>query len=193
LSYLQKKIEMKQLLLLITLLFCIQLQAQTYIKYNPVPNIFGAINLGVETSIGKKTSFSFDILTSPWDINGKPRKFIFFVPEVRYHFKEQYKGFYAGGHVGYVQYNSQKWDYDWVPDYYQQGFGYFIGSTLGYQLPISKKWNLDIFVGGGWQEGFYKGYDGATGERIDGATDWNISGDWYLYRGGVMISYKIGG
>ena len=62
---------------------------------------------------------------------------------------------------------------------------------MGYQLPIAKKWNLDFFVGGGWQEGFYKGYDGATGERVDGATHWNISGDWYLYRGGVMISYKL--
>ena len=99
---------MKKIVLFFTFIFCVQLQAQTFIKYNPVPNFVGAINLGVETSIGKKTTFSFDILTSPWDINGKPRKFIFFVPEVRYHFKEKYKGFYAGGHMAYVQYNTQK-------------------------------------------------------------------------------------
>jgi len=176
--------------LLVAIFLSCQLQAQTYIKYNPVPNFFGAINLGVETSIGKKTSFSFDILTSPWDINGKPRKFIYFVPEVRYHFKEQYKGFYAGGHVAFTMYDAQKWTYDEL-GWNHEGFGYIFGATLGYQLPIAKKWNLDFFIGGGWQEGFYKAYSIETGERVDGATHWNISGDWYLYRGGVMISYKI--
>nr|WP_315149760.1 DUF3575 domain-containing protein [uncultured Flavobacterium sp.] len=181
---------MKKTVLLFTFIFCVQLQAQTYIKYNPVPNIYGVINLGVETSIGKKTTFSFDILTSPWDYKGKPRKFVFFVPEVRYHFQEKYKGFYAGGHMAYVQYYSQKWGYDYSPNYYQKGFGYLLGATVGYQLPIAKKWNLDFFIGGGWQEGYYKGYNG-EGERGDGATNWNISGDWYLYRGGVMVSYKI--
>ena len=178
-------------ILFFAIVLCFQTQAQTFIKYNPVPNFFGVINLGVETSIGKKTTFSFDILTSPWDYKGKPRKFIFFIPEIRYHFKEKFKGFYVGGHMGYVQYNSQKWNYDYLPDYYQQGFGYLLGATVGYQLPIAKKWNLDFFVGGGWQEGYYKGYDGVTGDRTDGATHWNISGDWYPYRGGVMVSYKL--
>ena len=181
----------RKTMLLVAIFLSCQLHAQTYIKYNPVPNFVGAINLGVETSIGKKTTFSFDILTSPWDYKGEPRKFIYFVPEVRYHFKEKFKGFYAGGHMSYVQYNSQKWNYDYLPNYYQQGFGYLLGATLGYQLPLSKKWNLDFFIGGGWQEGFYKGYDLETGERVDGATNWNISGDWYLYRGGVMVSYKL--
>jgi len=181
----------KKITLIFTLVVCLQLQAQTFIKYNPLPNFVGAVNLGVETSVGKKATFSFDILTSPWDYQGQPRKFIYFVPEVRYHFNEKYKGFYLGGHMAYVQYNTQKWNYDYLPNYYQQGFGYIIGATLGYQLPIAKKWNLDFFIGGGWQEGYYKGYDGVTGERIDGAVHWNRSGDWYLYRGGLMIAYKI--
>ena len=181
---------MKKTVLFFTFIFCVQLQAQTFIKYNPVPNFVGAINLGVETSIGKKITFSFDILTSPWDYNGKPRKFIFFVPEVRYHFKQKYKGFYVGGHMAYLSYDAQKWNY--VDEgVYEQGMGYILGATLGYQLPIAKKWNLDFFIGGGWQEGFYKRYTIDTGERVDGATHWNISGDWYLYRGGVMVSYKL--
>ena len=181
---------MKKTLLFFTFIFCFASQAQTFIKYNPVPNFVGAINLGVETSIGKKTTFSFDILTSPWDYQGKHRKFIYFVPEVRYHFKEKYKGFYVGGHMAYLIYDSQKWTYEALGQY-QKGMGYLLGATVGYQLPIAKKWNLDFFVGGGWQEGFYKSYDLETGERMDGATHWNVSGDWYLYRGGVMISYKI--
>ena len=180
----------KKITLIFTLLVCLQLQAQTFIKYNPVPNFVGVVNLGVETSIGKKTTFSFDILTSPWDYKGKPRKFIYFVPEVRYHFKEKYNGFYVGGHMAYLMYDAQKWTKIEIGEY-QKGMGYLLGATLGYQLPISKKWNLDFFIGGGWQQGFYKSYNIETGERMDGAIQWNRSGDWYLYRGGVMISYKM--
>lgn len=181
---------MKRIILFFAFVFSLPFHSQTFVKYNPVPNFVGAINLGVETSIGKKTTFSFDVLTSPWDYDGKPRKFVFFVPEVRYHFKQKYNGFYAGGHVAFMMYDAQKWTYEEL-GIYHHGFGYLLGATLGYQLPISKKWNLDFFIGGGWQEGYYKSYDIETGVRQDGATHWNISGDWYLYRGGVMFSYKI--
>lgn len=185
-----KLTKIKNTILFFTIILCFQMKAQTFIKYNPVPNFVGVINLGVETSIGKKTTFSFDILTSPWDYNGKPRKFIYFVPEVRYHFKEKFKGFYVGGHMAYNQFDTQKWTYE-DSGIRQRGFGYLLGVTLGYQIPIAKNWNLDFFIGGGWQEGYYKRYDLETGERTDGATHWNISGDWYLYRGGVMVSYKL--
>ena len=51
---------------------------------------------------------------------------------------------------------------------------------------------LDFFVGGGWHQGYYHGYynDGTPG-RYEKAKHWNISGDWLLYRGGVMISYRL--
>jgi hypothetical protein len=32
-------------------------------------------------------------------------------PEVRYHFKEKYNGFYVGGHAGPDIYEIQKWNY----------------------------------------------------------------------------------
>lgn len=177
-------------ILFFAIIFCFQIQAQTFIKYNPVPNFFGAINVGVETSIGKKTTFSFDILTSPWDYKGEPRKFIYFVPEVRYFFKEKFKGFYAGGHAAFTVFDAQKWTYEEL-GVRHEGFGYIFGATIGYQLPVAKRWNLDFFVGGGWQQGFYNAYYIESGERYDKAEHWNISGDWYLYRGGVMVSYKL--
>ena len=186
----KKHTAFQKTILLFALTLCGQVQSQTFIKYNPVPNFVGAINLGVETSIGKKTTFSFDILTSPWDYDGKPRKFIYFVPEVRYHFNQKFKGFYAGGHAAFTVFDSQKWTYE-ESDWNQEGFGYIFGATIGYQLPIAKRWNLDFFIGGGWQQGYYKAYSIETGERVDKAVHWNISGDWYLYRGGVMVSYKL--
>jgi hypothetical protein len=50
---------------------------------------------------------------------------------------------------------------------------------------------IDCFLGGGWHQGFYKGYDLTTGERYDKAKNYNKSGESLPYRGGVMVSYKI--
>lgn len=86
--------------------------------------------------------------------------------EVRYHFKENYKGFYANGHVSYIQNKTQKGNTPYFPDYYQKEFGYLLGAAVEYQLPIAEKWNLDYFVRGVWQQGFYKGFSGATDERV---------------------------
>ena len=56
-----------------------------------------------------------------------------------------------------IYYNFQKWNY-LNTDKYEKGFGYFIGATIGYQVKINDKFNLDCFLGGGWHQGFYKGY-----------------------------------
>ena len=50
---------------------------------------------------------------------------------------------------------------------------------------------LDCFLGGGWHQGFYKGYLLSTGERYEHAENYNKSGEWLPYRGGVMVSYKL--
>jgi hypothetical protein len=50
---------------------------------------------------------------------------------------------------------------------------------------------LDCFVGGGNHQGFYKGYNIITGERYEKATNYNKSGEWLPYRGGVMVSYSL--
>ena len=76
-------------------------QSQTFVKANVFTTLLTIPNVGIETSIGKKTTFQFDILASPWkSINGKPRQFYTFTPEIRYHFNEKYNGFYVGGHIG---------------------------------------------------------------------------------------------
>ena len=50
---------------------------------------------------------------------------------------------------------------------------------------------LDVFLGGGNHQAFYKDYSLTTGERVDKAKDYNKSGEWLPYRGGVMVSYRI--
>jgi hypothetical protein len=47
--------------------------------------------VGIETSIGKKSTLQFDVLASPWkSINGKTKTVYMFIPtDCDYHFKEK--------------------------------------------------------------------------------------------------------
>jgi len=188
-----QKYLMKKLFALIVLLFCVQMQSQTFVKFNGATALLAIPNIGIETSIGEKTTFSADVMASFWEsFNGhSPMKFVTVTPEIRYHFKEKYNGFYAGAHIGFDKYEIQKWNY-WDSNHYEDGFGYRLGATVGYNLKLSDKFLLDFFVGGGWHQGFYHGYynDGTPG-RYEKAVHWNKSGEWLPYRGGVMISYKL--
>ncbi len=179
-------------ILLGTLIFAATFaNAQTYIKANAVTTLLTIPNIGIETSIGEKSTFQFDITASLWKtINGNPAQLYVFTPEYRYHFKEKFNGFYAGAHVGGTVYNFQKWNY-WKTDNYEEGVGYMMGATLGYQKKIKDRIVLDFFLGGGWHQGFYKGYKVSTGERYDKAIKYNKSGEWFPYRGGVMLSYRL--
>lgn len=182
---------MKKLFIVSFLFLSVVSQSQTYVKVNAVTTLLTVPNVGIETSIGKKSTFQFDITASFWkSINGKPAQFYIFIPEYRYHFREKYNGFYVGGHVGGTFYNFQKWNY-FNTDNYEKGVGYMVGATVGYQKKIKERFLLDFFIGGGNHQGFYKGYLISTGERVDGAKNYNRSGEWLPYRGGIMISYKL--
>ena len=94
------------LLLVVTTSF-----GQTYVKFNGATALVGVPNIGIETSIGEKLTFSFDVMASFWKsfAGQNPMQFYTFTPEVRYHFKEKYKGWYFGGHIGPDIYKIQKW------------------------------------------------------------------------------------
>lgn len=182
---------MKKIVYIIILIYTIPSQCQTYIKANVFTTLLTAPNIGIETSVGKKTTLQVDILALPWkSINGIPRQFYTLTTEFRYNFKEQNNGFYIGAHIGASKYNFQKWNY-LKTDYYEIGHGYFIGSTIGYKAKINDKFYLDCYLGGGWHQGFYKGYLISSGERYETAQHYNKSGEWLPYRGGVMVSYKL--
>jgi hypothetical protein len=179
----------------IIFLFILSINAhsQTYIKFNAFSALALVPNLGVETSIGQKTTFSFDVMASFWEsFDGKkPMKFATYTPEIRYHFKEKYNGFYAGGHIGFDTYELQKWGY-WDSNMYETGIGYRVGATIGYNKKLSDKFLLDIFIRGGWHQGFYKGhYNDGTPGSYETAKKYNKSGEWLPYGGGIMISYKL--
>lgn len=182
----------KAILFSYILLFSFAGSAQTYIKINGMSALVSVPQIGIETSIGAKSTFNIDIFASLWkSFDGKPMQAIMLTPEYRYHFKEKYNGLYIGAHTGPDIYKLQKWNY-WGTNLYEKGIGYRIGATIGYQKKLNDKFVLETFIGGGWHQGFYKGYytDGTPG-RYESAENFNKSGEWLPYRGGIMISYKI--
>jgi hypothetical protein len=188
-----KIISMKKLFLFVILLFSIYSNGQTYIKANAITALIAIPNIGIETSIGKKSTFQFDVLASFWkSINGNPYQFYTFTPEYRYHFREKFNGFYAGAHIAYDIYNITKWNYIDL-GVHEIGIGYEMGATIGYEKKINDKFLLDVFLGGGHHQGFYHSYYIETGKRWeqDKAVGYNKSGEWLPYRGGIMISYRI--
>ncbi|OWP79130.1 hypothetical protein BWK62_00295 [Flavobacterium oreochromis] len=171
--------------------FAINIYSQTTIKGN-ISTIVGIPQVGIETKIGQKLTFQADVMASLWEsVNNAPQKFIIFIPEVRYHFNTLEKGFYIGGHIGGSSYKMQKWNYI-NSGKYQEGYSLLLGATIGFKVPINNSFSIDLFVGGGSQQGFYKGYYLETGERYETADNFNKSGEWLPYRGGVMICYKLG-
>ena len=92
---------------------------------------------------------------------------------------------------GLYQYTPESPIYK-ASDLYQNGYAIIIGATLGYQFQLSERWNMDLYLGAGSAQSFYKGYHKELGIRYDNdGRKWNKSGEFLPYRGGVMISYKL--
>ena len=73
---------MKKIFILTILLFSVHSQSQTYVKVNAMTTLFTIPNVAIETSIGEKSTFQFDVLGSFWkSVDGKPREFYTFTPE----------------------------------------------------------------------------------------------------------------
>ena len=69
-------------------------------------------------------------------------------------------------------------------------------ADVGYQFKWRENWNIDVFLGIGSSQGFYRGYDKISGDRIDELhykekRAYNRSGEIVPYRGGIMLSYRI--
>ena len=78
---------------------------------------------------------------------------------------------------------------------YQSGRNAYYGITIGKKIPLkNKNFNLEIFIGGGSSQSNYKYYN-KEGNRIyenpDFEKDFNQSGEELVYKGGVMLTYKL--
>lgn len=166
---------------------------ELYLKGNALFIPVGMVNMGVEYKVAHQYTIQADVFISPWKrFLGNHAQVYMGHIEGRYYFREVFSRWYVGGNVGIGIFNLTKWNY-LDSEKYQKGFNYMLGATVGYQWRINENWNIDMFLGGGTSQGFYRGYEKKDGsiERYDGATHWNKSGEWIPYRGGVMISYRL--
>ncbi|MCO6149483.1 DUF3575 domain-containing protein [Flavobacterium sp. NRK1] len=181
---------MKKFFMLVLILAAFPAISQTYIKFNAPTTLLGIPQIGIETSLAKKVTFQGDVLGAYWEsVNNAPFKTLMVFSEVRYHFNENDKGLYVGGHVGGAIFELQKWNY-LNTDKYQKGEAFFLGITIGYQVKINDKWMIDMFIGGGNQQAHYKGRYLSNNEPYEFAK-YNKSGEWLPYRGGIMFCYKL--
>lgn len=177
-------------IIFVILILCLSSKsnAQTYLKWNAAYWAVGIVNMSVETKISDRWTFNGDVVYSPWkSINGNHFEFVQIIPEFRFYLKEAFNGVYFGGYGTFHIFDLTKWNY-WNKNKYQRGEGFGFGATVGFATDIGKRWNLDVYVGGGWQDSQYKGYNSPSGEMYKNK---NGSGEWLPYKFGITIAYRL--
>ncbi|MDG1064037.1 MAG: DUF3575 domain-containing protein [Flavobacteriaceae bacterium] len=182
---------------------------QTEAKFNAATALVAVPNFGVELHIAPYYTVQMDALGSFWDSVGEDRDpyhvnetFV----EVRRYQHPQNTGWFGGMHIGFGMFTIQKTNalvlYDQYQDpstysdaagSFQSGRAGFYGVTLGRKHELSARWALEAFIGGGLVQSNYKGYQGFN--RVDvlpgDPRAFNKSGEWALYRGGLMVVYRL--
>ena len=183
--------------------------AQAEVKFNAATALLLVPNFGVELSIAPHYSAQLDVLGSFWDSVGEDRDpyqinetFV----EGRYYQNPDQSGWYTGAHVGFGMFTLQKvnafviydqyQDPDTYPDpdnTFQSGRAGFYGLSFGYKKRLDARWALEAFIGGGLVQANVKSYTNGlqTVPWLEDTREFNKSGEWALYRGGLMITYAL--
>ncbi|MDQ0477504.1 DUF3575 domain-containing protein [Chryseobacterium sp. MDT2-18] len=207
---------MKKIILLFALLIGFLGNAQNqntetakniFLKGNALFLPLGMLNAGAEFQLKERITLQADVFISPWkSFMGKYAQIYMMGFDGRYYFDEAFKHWYVGANISAARFIIQKFNYwgdgisQFTPespiynskDLYQDGFAVILGATVGYQFQLSDRWNMDLYLGAGSSQGFYKGYHKELGIRYDyDGRRWDKSGEWIPYRGGIMIGYKL--
>jgi len=182
--------------------------SQTELKFNLASTLILTPNIGIEIQLSEKFGYQLDTSATFFDnIEGSPFQTTQIFNELRYYPKlkegRNERSFFIGPHVGYGMFTLR------IPKFitsivdtelkeegsYQSGRNAYYGITLGKKIPLkNKKFNLEIFIGGGSSQSNYKYYN-KEGNRIfenpDIEKDFNQSGEELIYKGGVMLTYKL--
>jgi len=182
--------------------------AQTEIKFNLASALILTPNIGIEVQLSEKFGYQLDTSATFFDdIEGSPFQTTQIFNELRYYPKlkegKNKRSFFIGPHVGYGMFTLR------IPKFitsivdtelkeegsYQSGRNAYYGITIGKKIPLkNKNFNLEVFIGGGSSQSNYKYYN-KEGNRIyenpDIEKDFNQSGEELVYKGGVMLTYKL--
>jgi hypothetical protein len=182
--------------------------SKTEIKFNLVSALLLVPNIGIEVQLSEKFGYQLDTSAAFFDnIEGSPFQTTQIFNELRYYPKlkegRNPRSFFIGPHIGYGMFTLR------VPKFitsivdtelkeegsYQSGRNAYYGITIGKKIRLkNEKLNLEIFMGGGTSQSNYKYYN-KLGSRIyvnpDIEKDFNQSGEELIYRGGIMLTFKI--
>ena len=182
--------------------------AQTEIKFNLASALILTPNIGIEVQLSEKFGYQLDTSATFFDnVEGSPFQTTQIFNELRYYPKltegKNERSFFIGPHVGYGMFTLR------IPKFitsivdtelkekgsYQSGRNAYYGITIGKKIPLkNKNFNLEVFIGGGSSQSNYKYYN-KEGNRIyenpDIEKDFNQSGEELIYKGGVMLTYKL--
>jgi len=198
----------KQISIFFILLFLNLSHSQTELKFNLATALILTPNIGIEVQLSEKFGYQLDTSATFFDnIEGSPFQTTQIFNEIRYYPKlkegRNQRSFFIGPHVGYGMFTLR------IPKFitsivdtklkeegsYQSGRNAYYGITIGKKIPLkNEKFNLEIFLGGGSSQSNYKYYN-KEGNRIyenpDIEKDFNQSGEELIYKGGVMLTYKL--
>ena len=182
--------------------------AQTELKFNLASALILTPNIGIEVQLSEKFGYQLDTSATFFDnVEGSPFQTTQIFNELRYYPKlkegKNERSFFIGPHVGYGMFTLR------IPKFitsivdtelkeegsYQSGRNAYYGITIGKKIPLkNKNFNLEVFIGGGSSQSNYKYYN-KEGNRIyenpDIEKDFNQSGEELIYKGGVMLSYRL--
>ena len=182
--------------------------AQTELKFNLASALILTPNIGIEVQLSEKFGYQLDTSATFFDnVEGSPFQTTQIFNELRYYPKlkegKNERSFFIGPHLGYGMFTLR------IPKFitsivdtelkeegsYQSGRNAYYGITIGKKIPLkNKNFNLEIFIGGGSSQSNYKYYN-KEGNRIyenpDLEKDFNQSGEELVYKGGVMLTYKL--
>ncbi len=198
----------KRCIISIVLIISSVLNAQTELKVNLASALLLVPNIGIEVKLSETLGYQLDTSASFYDnVEGSPFHTIQIFNELRYYPKlkegKNVRSFFIGPHVGYGMFTLK------IPKFitsivdtelkeegsYQSGRNAYYGITIGKKIPLkNKKLELELFIGGGSSQSNYKYYN-KLGNRIyenpDIEKDFNQSGEELIYKGGVMLIYKL--
>lgn len=138
---------MKKLILALCLLVGISFtsKAQFYsVSGNALALGTGTLHLESSMTLDRTWSLHGGVSFNPWKINSFRIQHLMLRPEVRYWFRESYRGMYVGGNAVYAIYHIG------VPKFMEkkyEGFAFGGGVDLGYAWPIAPKWNIEVGIG----------------------------------------------
>ncbi len=198
----------KYVLSFILIFFINIINSQTELKLNLASALILTPNIGIEVQLSEKIGFQLDTSATFFDnIEGSPFQTTQIFNEIRYYPKlkegRNQRSFFIGPHIGYGMFTLR------IPKFittivdtelkeegsYQSGRNAYYGITIGKKIPLkNNKFNLELFIGGGSSQSNYKYYN-KEGNRIyenpEIQKDFNQSGEELVYKGGLMLTYKL--